>query len=112
MDLNELQRRALRIHDLYVELNLRERGRVWTREEFMLGFVGDVGDLAKIVMAQEGARDMPGGRAALEHELADCLWSVLVLAHRYDVELDVAFLHTMDEVAQSIRSVRNRSVER
>lgn len=39
MDLNELQRRALRIHDLYDELNLRERGRVWTREEFMLGFV-------------------------------------------------------------------------
>ncbi|MET8421653.1 hypothetical protein ACWD7C_32710 [Streptomyces sp. NPDC005134] len=39
MDLNELQRRALRIHDLYDELNLRKRGRVWTREEFMLGFV-------------------------------------------------------------------------
>ncbi|WP_328629512.1 hypothetical protein OHA88_42410 [Streptomyces sp. NBC_00353] len=35
MDLNELQRRALRIHDLYDELNLRERGRVWTREEFI-----------------------------------------------------------------------------
>ncbi|MFC8236934.1 hypothetical protein [Streptomyces sp. NPDC057284] len=39
MDLNELQRRALDIHDLYDELNLSERGRVWTREEFMLGFV-------------------------------------------------------------------------
>ncbi|WP_326601124.1 hypothetical protein [Streptomyces sp. NBC_01800] len=70
-------------------------------------FVGGVGDLAKIVMAQEGARDMPGGRAALEHELADCLWSVLVLAHRYDVNLDVAFLHTMDELAHSI-SARGR----
>ncbi|MCX5346003.1 nucleotide pyrophosphohydrolase [Streptomyces sp. R-74717] len=102
MDLNELQRRALHIHDLYDELNLRERGRVWTREEFMLGFVGDVGDLAKIVMAQEGARDMPGGRAALQHELADCLWSVLILAHRYDVDLNAAFLRTMDELDQSI----------
>jgi hypothetical protein len=50
-------------------LNRRERGRSWTREEFLLGFVGDVGDLAKLVMAQEGARDMPGGRRALEHEL-------------------------------------------
>ncbi|MFF1965496.1 hypothetical protein ACFVW5_18170 [Streptomyces sp. NPDC058232] len=39
MDLNELQRRALGIHDLYDELNLSERGRVWTREEFMLRFV-------------------------------------------------------------------------
>ncbi|MFE4910946.1 MazG nucleotide pyrophosphohydrolase domain-containing protein [Streptomyces sp. NPDC056652] len=107
MDLDELQRRALRIHDLYDELNLRERGRVWTREEFMLGFVGDVGDLAKLVMAEEGAREVPGGgRAALEHELADCLWSVLILAHRYDVDLDAAFLRTMDELDRSISGRR------
>ncbi|MFH8476417.1 hypothetical protein [Streptomyces sp. NPDC018000] len=110
MDLNELQRRALHIHDLYDELNLRERGRTWTREEFMLGFVGDVGDLAKIVMAQEGARDMPGGCAALEHELADCLWSVLILAHRYDIDLNAAFLRTMDGLAQSITARGTRPV--
>ncbi|MFD4949127.1 nucleotide pyrophosphohydrolase [Streptomyces sp. NPDC058239] len=111
MDLNELQRRALHIHDLYDELNLRERGRTWTREEFMLGFVGDVGDLAKIVMAQEGARDMPGGRPALEHELADCLWSVLILAHRYDVDLNAAFLRTMDGLDQSITARGRRDAD-
>ncbi|MCX5106724.1 hypothetical protein OG305_46545 [Streptomyces sp. NBC_00439] len=70
MSLDELQQQAMRVHDLYDRLNLRERERVWTREEFMLGFMGDVGDLAKLVMAEEGAQDMPGGRAALEHELA------------------------------------------
>lgn len=105
MELRELQSRALRIHDLYDELNLHARGRVWTREEFMLGFVGDVGDLAKLVMAAEGARDAPGdGRAALEHELADCLWSVLILAQRYGVDLDAAFRRTMDELDSSIRA--------
>jgi NTP pyrophosphatase (non-canonical NTP hydrolase) len=104
MDLNELQQRALRIHDLYDELNRHERGRVWTREEFMLGFVGDVGDLAKLVMAQEGAREVAGGRPALEHELADCLWSVLILAHRYGVDLDAAFRRTTDELEQAIRA--------
>ncbi|MFC8829719.1 MazG nucleotide pyrophosphohydrolase domain-containing protein [Streptomyces sp. NPDC057137] len=103
MELHELQARALRIHDLYDELNERTRGRVWTREEFMLGFVGDVGDLAKLVMAEEGARDVPGGgREALEHELADCLWSVLILAHRYGVDLDHAFRRTMDELDTAI----------
>ncbi|MFJ9207748.1 hypothetical protein [Streptomyces sp. NPDC102264] len=45
---------------------------------------------------------MPGSRAALEHELADCLRSVLILAHRYDVDLDAAFLRTMDELDRSI----------
>ncbi|MFD5895194.1 MazG nucleotide pyrophosphohydrolase domain-containing protein [Streptomyces sp. NPDC060366] len=92
------------------ELNRHARGRVWTREEFMLGFVGDVGDLAKLVMAEEGARP-GGGRAALEHELADCLWSVLILAHRYGVDLDHAFRRTMDELDTSIRAQLPPSAE-
>jgi NTP pyrophosphatase (non-canonical NTP hydrolase) len=104
MTLEELMRQAMRIHDLYDALNLRERGRVWTREEFMLGFVGDVGDLAKLVMREEGAREVAGGRAALEHELADCVWSVLVLAHHYDVDVDAAFGRTMTELDTSIRA--------
>ncbi|RKN77712.1 nucleotide pyrophosphohydrolase [Streptomyces klenkii] len=102
MDLGTLQQRAVQIHDLYDELNRRERGRVWKREEFMLGFMGDVGDLAKLVMAEEGARTVPGGRPALEHELADCLWSVLILAHRYDVDLGHAFCRTMPELDEAI----------
>ncbi|MEV0696141.1 MazG nucleotide pyrophosphohydrolase domain-containing protein [Streptomyces sp. NPDC050388] len=95
MDLDRLKHQAIRIHGLYDELNRRERGRVWTRSEFMLGFMGDVGDLAKLVMAEEGARANPGGRAALEHELADCLWSVLILAHLHNVDLEHAFDRTM-----------------
>jgi NTP pyrophosphatase (non-canonical NTP hydrolase) len=81
------------------DLNQRVRGRVWTREETALGFVGDVGDLAELVMAAEGARSDVGGREALEHELADCLWSVLVLAASYDVDLGSAFDSTMDDLA-------------
>jgi NTP pyrophosphatase (non-canonical NTP hydrolase) len=107
MSLNDLQRRAMQIHDRYDELNQAKRGRVWTREEFMLGFVGDVGDLAKLVMAAEGARDMPGGRLALEHELADCLWSVLVLAQKYDVDLKAVFERTMTELDTSIAAAQS-----
>jgi NTP pyrophosphatase (non-canonical NTP hydrolase) len=111
MDLDQLLQRALRIHDLYDDLNRHERGRVWTREEFMLGFAGDFGDLAKLVMAEEGAREVPGGRAALEHELADCLWSVLILAYRYDVDLEAAFCRTMGELDASIRARLTREKE-
>ena len=101
-ELEDLTRAALRVHDLYDQLNLKARGRVWTREEFMLGFVGDVGDLSKLVMAEEGARTMPGGRAALGHELADCLWAVLILAHKYDIDLAAEFTRTMAELDQAI----------
>jgi NTP pyrophosphatase (non-canonical NTP hydrolase) len=106
LDLGRLKEQALKVHDLYEELNHRERGRGWTRdregEEFMLGFVGDVGDLAKLVMAQEGAREVAGGRAALEHELADCLWSVLILAHHYGVDLPEAFTRAMNELDHAL----------
>lgn len=37
MDFDEALRRALRIRERYDELNLRERGRTWTTEEYMLG---------------------------------------------------------------------------
>ncbi|PWI06973.1 nucleotide pyrophosphohydrolase [Streptomyces sp. NWU339] len=104
MDLDRLKHRAMHIHGLYDELNRRERGRVWTRSEFMLGFMGDVGDLAKLVMAEEGARENPGGRASLEHELADCLWSVLVLAHLHNVDLEHAFDRTMTELDKKINA--------
>jgi len=96
--LDDLQARGMEIAALYDELNLAQRGRTWTRAETMMGFVGDVGDLAKLVMAAEGARsDVPGG-TALEHELADCLWAVLVLAKRYDVDLAAAYTATMAEL--------------
>lgn len=103
MDLEALQADAMRVHDRYDELNRLERNRTWTREEFVLGFMGDVGDLAKLVLAAEGARgDVPGGREALGHELADCLWSVLVLAKLYDVDLAAEFSRLTAELDERI----------
>jgi NTP pyrophosphatase (non-canonical NTP hydrolase) len=99
-----LQLEALKVKDLYDEMNLKQRARTWTNEEFMLGFVGDVGDLAKLVMAQEGAREMPGGLGALGHELADCLWSVLVLSHVYGIDLVGEFQHTISMLTTHIQS--------
>lgn len=105
MNLETLQADAMRIHALYDDLNHRERGRTWTREEFVLGFMGDVGDLSKLVLAAEGARgDIEGGRAALGHELADCLWSVLVLAQLYDIDLASEFDRLTTELSEHIEA--------
>ena len=90
-DLGQPTARALAIAEAYDRLNLAQRGRSWTTEELMLGLVGDVGDLAKLVMADAGTRDIPGHRELLGHELADCLWAVLVIAARSDVDLAAEF---------------------
>ena len=102
MSLQDLRAHALQNQALYYRPNERERGRRWTTEETMLGFVADVGDLAKLVMAAEGARTMPGGRAAFAHELADCLWSVLILANAYQIDLAEKFLTAMVQLENGI----------
>jgi NTP pyrophosphatase (non-canonical NTP hydrolase) len=66
--------------------------------------VGDVGDLMKLVLAQEGVRAIPDAESKLAHELADCLWSVLVLADLYGVDLEQAFLDSMDNLEHHIRA--------
>lgn len=61
-----------------------------------------MGDLVKLVQANNGIRDIPDARIRLEHELADCLWSVCVLADAYAIDLEQAFLGTMDELEKLI----------
>lgn len=94
----DLSARAAKVRDLYAKLEAERYGRAWTREEVMLGFVGDVGDLAKLALAAEEMRAIPDARAKLEHELADCLWSLMTLARLHDIDLEASFLATMDEL--------------
>ena len=102
MDFKMLTQRALAIRQLYSEHERKLYGSAWTAEEIALGFVGDVGDLAKLVMAQNGRRIIPDAHDKLAHELADCLWSVMVLAKLHGVDLEQSFLDTMDALEKQI----------
>ncbi|MFF1907243.1 nucleotide pyrophosphohydrolase [Kitasatospora sp. NPDC058218] len=112
MDLSEITRRAVRVHGLYDDLNLAKHGRTWARHDFVLGFVGDVGDLAKLTQAADGVRPAPPGGRDLGHELADCLWSVVVIAALYDVDLEAAFTTTMRQLEKSITTDLERGAAR
>lgn len=91
-----MQDRAREVRARYAEVEHERYGRAWTPQEIALGFVGDVGDLAKLVQGKAGVRPRPDLDEALAHELADCLWSVLVLADTYGVDLEVAFRDLTD----------------
>ena len=86
----------------YAATEVQRYGRAWTREEIMLGFLGDVGDLAKLVQGKEGVRPRDDLEEALAHELADCLWCVLTLADSYGVDLERAFVDTMAELGAAL----------
>ncbi|MFG3343295.1 MazG nucleotide pyrophosphohydrolase domain-containing protein [Glycomyces sp. NPDC048151] len=98
MDITEATAKANRLSDLFDELNEANGQKAWTGLDIALGFVGDVGDLVRQVQVAENVRTYPGGREALEHELADCLWSVLMLADRYGVDLAAAYANTMAQM--------------
>jgi NTP pyrophosphatase (non-canonical NTP hydrolase) len=96
MTLKEATERAVKVRELYDQLNLKNHGVTWNEERLMAGFVGDVGDLSKLVMGKAGVRVIDDVEAKLIHELSDCLWSLLVLAHKYGVDIDKAFATSMD----------------
>jgi NTP pyrophosphatase (non-canonical NTP hydrolase) len=98
MNLEQLSERALVVHKKYAESNIEKFGREWTNSELAQGFVGDVGDLMKLVMAKEGIREIENVDQKLAHELSDCLWSILVIAHKFDINLEKSFIQTMSEL--------------
>lgn len=104
MQFDDLQRRAIEIHHKYDQLQLSQGGITWNEQQLMAGFVGDVGDLSKIIMAKHGLRKMDNIDEKLAHELSDCLWSVLVLASKYNIDFAKEFMKTMDELDKRIES--------
>ena len=103
MNFDTVVKRALEIREKYDQLNETQRGVRWNEQQLMAGFVGDVGDLSKIVMAKHGLRAMDDVDTKLAHELSDCLWSVLVLASKYDINIADEFMKTMDGLDERIR---------
>ena len=81
-----------------IETKYRQQGKQWDAAEYMQGFVGDVGDLAKLIMAKNGFRVNENVDQKLAHELADCLWSIIIIADKLQIDLEKAFLSTMQEL--------------
>jgi len=97
----------MEIRARFAELEQAKFRREWTKEEVMQGFVGDVGDLMKLVMAKSGLRQVADADHKLAHELSDCLWSVLVLSQLYGIDLEREFMKTMDELDAGIAAKKS-----
>ncbi len=99
-EINEL---ALKVRAQYLKMEKKKYGKQRTAGEIMQGFVVDVGDLTREVMKQSGIRDGKD-RQKLIHELCDCLYSVLVLADKYKVNLEKEFPENMRALSEKINS--------
>ena len=99
IDFTAATARARHIREPYKQLEERLHGSAWTPQEVMLGYLYDIGELGRLVLAAEDRwlheGDLPG---ELEDKLSECLWWVLVLADRLGVDITKAFTTRMNEL--------------
>jgi NTP pyrophosphatase (non-canonical NTP hydrolase) len=107
MELSESLNRVKKIKQAYNVLNRVEGYKTWGTTEYLQAFMGDVGDLAKLVLAERGyvfsQKDVD---TKLARELADCLWSVLVLADELGVDLNKELDKTLSRLEEKIQDRR------
>ena len=98
MELQKLIHRALDLRTQYEKKEKQLYGSPSTDEDIAQGFQGDVNNLLKLVLAQHGKGAIANSTEKLGSQLSHCLWSVLVLANMYNVDLEQSFMETMDKL--------------
>jgi NTP pyrophosphatase (non-canonical NTP hydrolase) len=98
MEFKEFIIKAKEIKDKYDVLN----GKKWVVAEYTQGFVCDVGDLMKLVMAKGGSRKVENVDQKLKHELFDCLWSIIIIADELGIDLESEFVKQANELKKEL----------
>jgi len=104
MDFSKIIERAKEVRSLYSKLEVKKYGQEWTTAQIAQGFTGDVGDLMKLVMSKEGVRDIENSDEKIKHELSDCLWSIIILADKFGINLEESFISNMDLLEKKIKN--------
>ena len=102
MEFQELVNEAKKVRDKYSQEEIKEFGRAWNVNDRLQGFIGDVGDLSKLMMVRSGVRTIENADAKLRHELADCLWSIMIIADELGIDLEKSFLNTMNDLNKKL----------
>ena len=112
MEFKQLSKRARAIKRSYDEFNRRRRNKRWGVSEYTQGFMGDAGDLVKLIMIDRGfSRSEDSAKETkrkLKHELADCLWSLLAIADELGIDLEQEFSINMDYLEQKLYETSKR----
>lgn len=98
MELQKLIHRALDLRTQYEKKEKQLYGSTSTDEDIAQGFLGDVNNLVKLVSATHGKAKIANSTEKLGSQLSHCLWSVIVLAKIYDIDIEQSFMETMDKL--------------
>jgi uncharacterized protein YabN with tetrapyrrole methylase and pyrophosphatase domain len=104
MQWEEALEKARKIDNLYQDLDQKRIGRIWSLPEFLAACSTDWGELVENVLKQEGLRPGEVKDGALEHELGDLLWALIIISDRLEIDLLESFDKTMSELEERFKS--------
>lgn len=87
--------------DLRKKYDLKETelyGSSSTASQLAEGFASDVSNLIKFMQAEHGQRDIANSTDRIESQLAHCLWSVITISQMRGIDLERAFMESMDRL--------------
>lgn len=101
MNFCEVVERSVQIRKLYHQLERQNHGTEWTVEEDALAFLTDAGLVGRLTMSQQERWPKGGNTVSdLEHKLSECIWWLIVLAKRMNIDINTAldeFLSTLEK---------------
>ena len=90
-DMQQLKRLSLELRESYQQAELEFHGSEWTVEEDALAFLTDIALVVRMVMAQQKRWPLHDyEQIELEHKLGESVWWLTVLAHRMNLDIEVA----------------------
>lgn len=102
MDFKQMVTIAKDVQEKYREMAKANGNKRWEVAEYVQGFVGDVGQLSKLMMAKNNYRNLPDVDQKLKEELSDCLYAVIVIASELNIDLESEFVDNMDRLKANL----------
>jgi NTP pyrophosphatase (non-canonical NTP hydrolase) len=102
MDFKEIKSEALRIKSLYSKFEIKNFSKKWKKKDVFVGLVSDIGDLSRLVLADDGLMKIDNINKRIGHELSDCLWDIIVLADEYGIDIEKEFIKNMKDLEKKI----------
>lgn len=90
IDFSEIIERSKKIRERYHQLERQHHGTEWTVEEDALAFLTDAGLVGRHTMSQQERWPANNTESELEHKLGECIWWLVVLADRMNIDIKEA----------------------
>ena len=104
MNFSEVVERSVEIRKFYHNLELQYHEKEWTVEEDALAFLTDAGLVGRLTMSQQGRWPTNGEtKSELEHKLGECIWWVIILAERMNIDISEALEKFLSKTERHLR---------